>query len=170
MRLRSFITGSAVLALAASGLAGSTALATPGAGTVTDPAPPTPIPKYSFDRPVRAHADGIKLKTADDAVVRMFTLTYKSGGYSGWHKHPGIVLAVVQSGTVKRKLPCQHAETFKAGQAFTEVGRHYVYNADQTPKGAGTPAVLKITQIAPEGTTDQEFRKDVDKPTCGPRT
>lgn len=168
MRLRSFAAGSAVLALAASGLAGSTALATPSGGTTT--VPPAPIPEYSLDGPVRAHSDGIKLKTRDDAVVRSFTLTYASGGFSGWHQHPGIVLAVVQSGTVKRKLPCEHAKTFTAGQAFTEVGPHYVFNADKTADGAGTPAVLLITQIAPEGTTDKEFREDLPKPRCHPHT
>jgi len=166
MRLRSFVVGSAVLTLAASGLAGSTALATPGAGTTT--LPPAPIPEYRLDGPVRAHSNGVKLKTSRDAVVRSFTLTYESGGFSGWHKHPGIVLAVVQSGTVKRKLPCRRAEIFTAGQAFTEVGKHYVSNADKTPEGAGTPAVLLITQIAPKGTTGLEFRKDLAKPRCQP--
>jgi quercetin dioxygenase-like cupin family protein len=168
MRLRSFVAGSAVLALAASGLAGSTALATPGAGTTTQP--PAPIPEYTLDGPVRASSDGIKLKTKDDAVVRTFTLTYASGGYSGWHAHPGIVLAVVQSGTVKRKLPCEPAKTFTAGQAFTEVGPHYVFNADKTPNGAGTPAVLQITQIAPADTTGPAFREDLPAPRCHPRT
>ena len=167
MRLRSFVTGSAVLALAASGLAGSTALATPGSGTST--IPPAPIPEYSLDGPVRAHSDGIKLKTKDDAVVRTFTLTYAPGGYSGWHQHPGIVLAVVTSGAVTRRLGCEPAKTFTKGQAFTEVGRHYVANADTRSTG-GTPAVLEITQIAPAGTTGPAFREDLPAPKCGPRT
>jgi hypothetical protein len=162
MRLRSFVAGSALLALTASGLVGSTAVATPGAGTVTDP--PTDIPEYVLDGPVRAHADGVKLKTRDDAVVRSFRLTYNGGGYSGWHQHPGIVIAVVLSGSVQRKLPCEKFETFAAKQAFTEYGPHFVRNLDRTQ--GGQPAVLQITQIAPEGTTGMAFREDLPKPTC----
>ena len=71
-----------------------------------------------------------------------FTLTYPPGAYSGWHSHPGIVVAVVKSGTVLRQVGCRK-ETFTVGDSFTEVGTHRVSNPETVD------AVLEITQIYP---------------------
>jgi quercetin dioxygenase-like cupin family protein len=164
MRIRPLVLGTAILALSAPALVGSTAVATPGSGTTVGPPPP-------FDArlaPVKAKADGITLKTKDETVVRSFTLTYAPNAYSGWHRHPGIVIAVVTEGAVYRKLPCQKREKFVAGQAFTEVGTHFVRNVDRRTTG-GVPAKLLITQIVPADTKLDEFRQDEDKPRCGRR-
>ena len=157
MRLPTLAVGSAVTILALSGLAASTASATPATGTS----------RTEFVdgilKPGVVRADGIKLKTKEDSTVRTFTLTYDVGGESGWHEHPGIVIAVVKSGVVDRKLGCKRAERFTAGQAFTEVGPHFVSNP------GNVPAVLEITAIFPTDLTD-EFRRDLDKPKCHSRS
>src|SRR4051812_11654746 len=120
MRAKSVLVGSAVLAVAASGLVGSSASATPPGGvTILNPAVPL---KAKLEGPVKARANGITLKTKGDIVVRDFLLTYNPGASSGWHKHPGIVVATVQSGSVQRTLACGAPQTFTAGQAFVEVG------------------------------------------------
>ena len=98
MRLPTLAVGSAVTILALSGLVASTASATPGTGTTR-----TDFVDGILAGPDVAKADGIKLKNRQDATVRTFTLTYAVGGDSGWHEHPGIVIAVVKSGTVHRK-------------------------------------------------------------------
>ena len=107
------------------------AAATPPVGAVV-PAP-APPPEAVLRQRVNAHDDGIQLKMPRDAVVRDFTLTYGVGSSSGWHRHPGIVLATVVSGTVYRSVPCHAPERFTAGQAFVEVGPHFVQNLGTTP-------------------------------------
>jgi len=160
MRLHTLAVGSAVTVFALSGLAASTASATPATGSVTTN-PSTP-PTALLAGPLKAKADGVSLKINDDATVRYFDLTYGPGATSGWHKHPGIVLAVVKSGTVTRKSKCERTETFTAGQAFTEVGAHFVRNP-------GTePAVLGITQILPADAP--AFRVDIERPKCHRRS
>ena len=158
MRLPTLAVGSAVTVLALSGLVASTASATPPVNPT--PPSPNPPPEAILAGPLTARADGIKLKIRDDAVVRNFTLTYLPGANSGWHAHPGIVLAVVKEGTVYQKLPCQRAKKFTVGQAFTEAGPHFVENRGEVN------AELIITQIAPAGTVGPEFREDLPKPRC----
>jgi len=154
------LTTVATLALVAT-LAGAVpAAATPPNGSVVpSPAPP---PEAVVQSRVRAHSEGVRLALPEGAVVRDFTLTYGPGSDSGWHEHPGIVLATVVSGTVTRAVPCRKAETFTAGQAFVEVGPHLVRNP------GAEPAVLSITQIGPEGTTGATFREDLPEPYCRP--
>ena len=163
MRIRSLVIGSSLTALAAAGLVGSTASATPP--SVPPPIPsPAPPPEASLDGPHNWHSNGIKLKISGDAVVRNFTLTYGPGVNSGWHRHPGLVMATVQSGSVYRTLPCQHRKRFGAGHAFVEVGPHFVENR------GSVDAVLIITQIAPAGTTGAAFREDLPAPNCHPKS
>jgi len=154
MRVHTLAVASAVTVLALSGLAASSASATPGSGTSR-----TDFVDYALAERGVARGDGIKLKNRDEATVRTFTLTYAVGGESGWHEHPGIVLALVKSGTVERQLGCRKAVAYTKGDAFTESGLHFVRNS-------GTePAVLEITAIFPAG-TDEEFRQDRDEPKC----
>jgi hypothetical protein len=167
MRLHTLAVGSAVTVLALSGLAASTASATPAEGPPTTTNPSPVPPPATLDGPLTAKSDGIKLKIGRDAIVRNFTLTYPIGASSGWHSHPGIVLAVVKSGTVVRKLPCEKSEVFTAGEAFTEAGPHFVrnYYKDSSDPDA-KPADLIITQLLPAGTPSNQFRGDEPKPKC----
>ena len=157
-RTTTIAAGIAAATLGLSGLLALSADATPAVGPpVSTPAPPR---ENTLAGPLRARADGISLRVTDDAVVRDFTLTYRPGDDSGWHQHPGIVLATVQAGTVVRTLPCRRPQAFTVGQAFTEVGPHFVANR------GSADAVLSITQIAPAGTTGAAFREDLPAPTC----
>jgi len=156
MRLHTLAVGAAVTVLALSGLVASTASATSPTGTVTTN-PSDPL-EATLKGSLKAKADGITLKISEDAIVRDFELTYGPGATSGWHEHQGIVVAVVQSGTVSRQLPCKRARTFTTGQAFTEVGPHFVRNPGTVP------AVLTITQILPADA--ERFRDEVDEPKC----
>ena len=86
-----------------------------------------------LDGPSRAKKDKIQLKVSQDTTVRAFTLTYKPKTSSGWHRHPGIVVAIVESGEVTRRLEndCRGV-TFKAGDVFTEVVGHLIENSSAT--------------------------------------
>ncbi len=156
MRARHVFVSTAVAVLMASGLVSSDADATPA--SVPPPSAVALAPLATLDGPATAKADGIALRNHQEATVRSVTLTYGPHSFSGWHEHPGIVLAVVQSGAVRRSLPCGPAETFTVGQAFTEVGPHYVENITDTP------AVLVVTQIVPADTPANGFRIDLPEP------
>ena len=139
------LTGSAALLM--SGLVGSTATAAP--------APPTPavtpsnLVEGTLAGPSKAKQDGVRLKTQQDSTVRQFTLTYDPGADSGWHYHPGIVVATVLSGSVVQQVGCTRT-IYTAKQSFTEVAPHRVRNRGTVP------AVLAITQIFPAGELPRE--------------
>ena len=111
----------------------------------------------SSRRMLRVVQDRVELKVKQPTSVATFTLTYEPGEFSGWHSHPGIVIAVVQSGSVTRQAGCE-TETFGPGEAFTEVGPHFVSNPGDVD------AVLSITRIYP--TSMPEGRHEEEPPVC----
>lgn len=147
-------TSAAVFVAVATLATSSIAVATPGSGTSAGPAVIGTI-----DGSQKTEQDDIEFKTKGDVAVLDFELTYAVGAYSGWHKHPGIVIATVKSGSVTRQLGCT-TQTFVAGDTFTEVGPHFVSNPSTT-----TPAVLSITQIVPADQVGAR-RIDLPAPTC----
>ncbi len=120
----------------------------------TPPSNPAPIRTNAFTGTIdgRTHIkqDKVSLTTKSSTDVAVFTLTYPPHSYSGWHSHPGIVVAVVESGSVDRQVGCK-IQHFSAGQAFTEVGTHRVSNPGTVD------AVLQITQIYPASATATRF-------------
>ncbi len=157
--MRTMLMAAAGATVLAGALVVSTAAATPGGGSAPPPAPtPGPVVSGTLDGGTRAQQDGIVLRTRDDATVRTFTLTYPPGAASGWHAHPGVVLATVESGTVVQRLACER-NVWTAGEAFTEVEAHNITNPSTT-----TPAVLRITQVVPAAA--EQLREDVDRPRC----
>jgi quercetin dioxygenase-like cupin family protein len=131
------------------------ALASPPSGQQTTP------PVTGTLDPVRAESDGIKLRTAGPVVVTTFTLTLGPGGFTGWHTHPGVLIATVQSGAVLRDVGCE-TRRYEVGQSFVEHGAEptgQVRNASVT-----APATFTITQMAPPGIAR---RAETDPPRCG---
>lgn len=130
-------------------------------GTVTSATPPSgtssDVPVFGDLPEGKSRADRIDLRVRKDSRVASFTLTYAVSGQSGWHEHPGIVLAVVEQGSVTRQAGCA-TETFTAGDAFTEVGPHLVRNV------GAEAAVLRIMQVYPADAPAR--RVEVDPPVC----
>jgi len=156
--MRTLVAGAAGATMAAGVLLATAAVAAPGPTAAPPPVPtPGPVVTGTLDGGTRAKQDGIALRTREDATVRTFTLTYPAGAESGWHQHPGVVLATVESGTVVQQVGCRR-NVWRAGESFTEVEPHLITN-----RSATTPAVLRITQIVPVGAT---LREDVDPPRC----
>ncbi|MGW3624682.1 cupin domain-containing protein [Streptomyces sp. NPDC000880] len=103
----------------------------------------------------------LKLKTngRTDVVVR--TITVAPGGSTGWHHHPGQLLAVVKSGTLTRTLDDCSVEVTPAGTAFIEPSgathRHIGRNL------GSEPVVLYVTYLLPAGSP---LSVDADAPPC----
>lgn len=136
----------------------SSAIATPATPPPNNPAA-GPSVIGVLDGPSKAKNDGIELKVKRDTAVRVFTLTYPVGSTSGWHSHPGIVVATVEAGSVRRQIGCG-ADTFSVGDTFTEADPHQVTNVGTTP------AVLRITQLFPASVALTDLRIDQAAPNC----
>ncbi|MET9672675.1 cupin domain-containing protein [Streptomyces sp. NPDC006482] len=128
----------------------SAALATPGSGVSG-----TVLAKGTSAGTLRIKPP----KGETDVVVR--TITIAPGGSTGWHHHPGPLVAVVQAGTLTRTLDDCSVEVTSAGQAFVEPsgGKHV-----HVGRNLGTePVVLYVTYLLPKGAP---FSVDEPAPDC----
>lgn len=117
-----------------------------------------------MDAHTKARHDGISFETKGDTKVATFELTYPIGPNSGWHSHPGIVIAVVKTGTVTRQVGCR-VKKFTAGDSFTEVKPHFVSNFYTNAATVdATAAVLEITQIFPADAPSRRIEESA--PAC----
>jgi quercetin dioxygenase-like cupin family protein len=139
-RTRIFI---AVLGVAVVALAG-VALATPPSGFTTN------LLARGSAGQLHVRHDGIRLTSRHGVPtdIAVATVTIQPGGSSGWHHHPGVVLVVVQSGTVSFYDKHCHADVHQAGEAFIESS-----DSPGLAKNTGTgTAVVQATFIVPAST------------------
>jgi quercetin dioxygenase-like cupin family protein len=139
-RTRIFI---AVLSVAIVALAG-VALATPPTGFTTN------VLARGSAGQLHVRHDGIRLSSRHGVStdVAVATVTIEPGGSSGWHHHPGVVLVVVQSGTVSFYDKHCHADVHQAGETFIESS-----DSPGLAKNTGTgTAVVQATFIVPAST------------------
>ncbi|MGH4026754.1 MAG: cupin domain-containing protein [Pseudonocardiaceae bacterium] len=82
-----------------------------------------------------------------DVVVRHIVI--EPGGSTGWHYHPGEVLAVVTKGTLTRTLHDCSEQVDPAGQAFVEsAGKDHIHiGRNRGPD----PVELIVTYVLPAG-------------------
>jgi quercetin dioxygenase-like cupin family protein len=78
---------------------------------------------------IKSKADGfdVDIKAKDDTDVGVSNIVLAPGGNSGWHSHPGPVLAVVKSGTITLydgSDPTCSPQRYSAGSVFLEHGGH----------------------------------------------
>jgi hypothetical protein len=75
---------------------------------------------------VHANSDRVKFQTKDQTDVRVQHIIFDAASYSGWHHHPGIVIATVLSGAVTFTNSDCSSETYgpglPAGSVFVESG------------------------------------------------
>jgi len=147
MRKRKAIVVAAI-GVAAAGIFGVTALATPGGGLMGT----TPI-RGTIAGDVHLNADRIKFQTKGDTDVVVQTITYAPGGFSGWHTHPGFVLGTMESGALTIQVGCS-TNTYSAGQSFYESGTDPIMARNL----GATPAVVRASFIVPQGVAT---RRDV---------
>jgi hypothetical protein len=141
----------AVIGLAGVAIFSVTALATTGAGVAG-----TNQVRGTLAGAVHVNADRLKFQTKDDADVVVQTFTYAPGGYSGWHTHPGFVLAVMESGTLTVQVGCStHSYSGPpAGSPPNTPGQSF-YESGTTPIMArnlgAQEAVVRVTYVVPKG-------------------
>lgn len=148
--------GSVVLLLATGATVSSAAAATPLGGPG-----PTPSPTGASGVTVSTEAQGtsndsgINASNPGKTQVTFRTVKLAPGGSTGWHYHPGPLIAVVKSGTLTEyfydaKTNSCARKIRKAGDAFVEeVGRNHTHIGLNL---GDTPVVLAASYIVPKGT------------------
>jgi quercetin dioxygenase-like cupin family protein len=149
---------------------GAAALATMGSGFM-----PSGIARIQVgELDVKVHktqATGdwdLHLKSKDNTAVNVDRLSIAAGGFSGWHAHPGPVLATVTLGTIQwydGSDPVCGWKTLNVGDSFYEpaYNPHNVRNAS-----ASAPAEYVAVALAPSAVFAPGgigFRLDRPKPT-----
>jgi quercetin dioxygenase-like cupin family protein len=110
---------------------------------------------------VQINTDRIKFQTKDPVDVSHYKVTYDGGGFSGWHTHPGFLLATVKEGAILRQVGCGEPKLYSAGDSFVESDEQpagTVRNASSVDK-----AVIYVAQVVPR---DVPRRADSDAPSC----
>jgi hypothetical protein len=134
-----------VFAVAAFGVAVTIALGTPGSGTSGSPSPAF---RANMDDPIEINTERIKLQTKDKVDVLTQVVTYSPGAFSGWHRHPGVVIVTVKEGSVTRQFADCSFERHPAGTAFVENGEDPVMELRNL--SVTENAVLYATWIVPD--------------------
>ena len=119
----------------------------------------TILARGPFTSPINGHSDNIVLQAhqSTDHVVQ--NIVWGAGASSGWHRHPGIVVATVQSGAVAfYDEDCQR-HVIAAGQSFWESGP----DAGLVRNEGMVDAVVYSTYLVPAGVA---LRIDMPNPGC----
>jgi len=152
----------AIAGFVAVGVFAAVALASPGLGFV-----PTTYVTATSPGEIHANHDGIKLQTKGPTDVRVQMIVIAPGGYSGWHHHPGIVIASVASGAVTffSQSDCSsttYGPGLPAGSVFVE--------SDNAPGQASSVggATVYATFIAPHADPPVFRIEDAVQPPCTP--
>ena len=85
----------ATAGVAVIGTLAAVALGSPGSGFT-----PTNLVTANFNNDVHLNSDRVKFQTKDPTYVRVQRIVFAANSFSGWHHHPGIVIAAVESGAV----------------------------------------------------------------------
>ncbi|MEU9955254.1 cupin domain-containing protein [Streptomyces sp. NPDC050982] len=143
---RTFVMTGCAAALA---FGATSALATPGSG----------VTGTILAQGTSAGTLKVKAKGRTDVIVRSITIA--PGGTTGWHYHPGQLIAVVKSGTLTRTLQDCSVEVSQAGTSFIEpAGSRHVH----VGRNLGTePVELYVTYLVPKGSP---LSLDADAPAC----
>jgi hypothetical protein len=99
----------------------------------------------------------VEAQTGLDIATQM--ITFKPGGNSGWHSHPGPVFITVISGTITfydSADPTCSPVVVTAGQGFVDVGEQAHIAVNQS----GAQAITVVTYLLPVGAPALRINQD----------
>ncbi len=156
---RRLVIGAVGVALV--GTVAAVALGSPGSGRVTT----LLVAKADNNETVQLNSDRIKIQTKGPTDVRVQTITFAPGGFSGWNHKPGFVIVAVQSGEVTVfDAECNvkaYGPSSPNGAVFVESGDDPADVRNLT----SAPATVYATQVAPNA-DPAVFRIEDNPPPC----
>lgn len=152
----------AIVALGASALIATPALASTGSGITS-----TVLATGDLDETVNINHDRVKFQTKGPTDVRVQQLVFTAGAYTGWHHHPGIVIVTVASGLITVVQADCSAKTYGPGSPNGSV----FVEGHEEPMEARSAAggTVYATYVAPDA-FPRVFRIEDDAQTCSAAT
>jgi hypothetical protein len=126
---------------------------------------PTTLVIGTLVNSAQENSDRVKFQTKDPTDVRVQSIVIGAGGNSGWHHHPGIVIATVLSGQVTFTRSDCSSTTYGPGRS---AGSVFVEGGDNPGRASSVGgATLYATFVAPHvNSPDGLFRIEDDPPPC----
>jgi hypothetical protein len=119
----------------------------------------------NLNNDVKQNSDRVKFQTKDPTDVRVQYIVIDAHGNSGWHHHPGIVIATVLSGQVTFTRSDCSSTTYGPGLA---AGSVFVEGGDDPGQASSVGgATLYATFVAPHANPPLgDFRTEDAAQTC----
>ncbi len=114
---------------------------------------------------MQLNSDRIKFQTKGPTDVRVQTITFAPGGYSGWNHKPGFALVAVQSGEVTQFDPQCNGTTYGPNSPNGAVFMEYGDEPEEVRNTSSAPATVYATLVAPDA-DPAVFRIEDDPPPC----
>jgi hypothetical protein len=151
----------AVVGVAVIGTFTAVALGSAGFGRVTT----LLVAKADNNETVQLNSDRIKFQTKGPTDVRVQTITFAPGGYSGWNHKPGFALVAVQSGEVTEFDSQCNGTTYGPNSPNGAVFMEYGDEPEEVRNTSSAPATVYATLVAPDA-DPAVFRIEDDPPPC----
>jgi hypothetical protein len=151
----------AAVGVAVLGTFAAVALGSAGSGRVVT----LLVAKADNNETVHLNSDRIKFQTKDPTDVRIQTITFAPGGYSGWNHKPGFNLVAVLSGEVTKFDSHCNGTTYGPNSPNGAVFVEYGDESEEVRNMSSAPATVYATQIAPDA-DPAVFRIEDDPPPC----
>jgi hypothetical protein len=154
----------AIVVTAAIGSFATAAIASPGQGVTF-----TTLTEAEFKEVVDMNSDRIKFQTKDTNITRVQKAEFAVASDSGWHHHPGVLIAVVHSGSVTVWDGACGKKTYGPGLPLGEV---FVEGDNMLMKASSSEGATEyITHTVPFG-SPPVYRIEDPVPFCdgGPET
>ena len=148
----------AAILLMIAGTGATPAVASPSSGiTITN------FVTGNLDAADHFNSDRVKFQTKGPTDVRMQQIVFSPGGATGWHRHPGVVLVGVQSGTITLwDTSCAKVD-LGPGSVFVDAFDH---GHQATSEGGAT---IQVTYVVPDA-SPPVFRTEEPVPFCAQPT
>ena len=151
----------AIVGVAVVGTLAAVALGSAGGGNVIT----LLVAKADFNETVHLNSDRIKFQTKGPTDVRIRTITFAPGGYSGWHHDPGFALVTVKSGEMTEVDSQCNATTYGPNSPNGAVFVEYGDEPGEIRNTGSVQATIYSTVVAPDA-DPPVFRIEDDPPPC----
>lgn len=151
-------------------LAGASAWATPPLGFISNTIFAVGVVPGGFAQHIQLNKNpdgtvvpwGLQLQVLGDTDHQQQRLVLAPNGYSGWHSHPGLLIATVKSGRIDLYDETCKKRTITAGEVYTENDQtHAIINTGTAD------AELYISYLVKHGVPR---RQESPAPACAPET
>jgi quercetin dioxygenase-like cupin family protein len=124
---------------------------------------PTTLVTGAFNNAVDVNQDRIKFQTKDPTDVRIQKIDFTAGGTSGWHHHPGVVIATVLSGSVTFTRSDCSSTTYGPG---LPAGAVFVESGDQPGEASSVDGATSYLAFVAPHADPPVFRIEDTPPPC----